>query len=267
MKKSFIMILCAALTLLSTSASSKTLVVYYSYTNYCREIVTTLISQTETELKYETVINSAALLVDGIENPHQIGKVEFTFTLMDKPKGKFDLSDYGGEFTVPYSNNTIHRVELKTNDKGEITFSSDDKEVVTVKNKAGYGYDDNCIITLIKPGTTTVRAYIDGIEVDSMEVVVNKLDQDLKVTYKGKSSVTFKADDLKKEMKKIALTIKGVKTKITATKSSTSLYFIPSTKQLTLYKGIKKGDYTLKVKAEADKYYNSKSVKFTIHIE
>ena len=30
MKKSFIMILCAMLTLLSTSASSKTLVVYYS---------------------------------------------------------------------------------------------------------------------------------------------------------------------------------------------------------------------------------------------
>ncbi len=45
MKKSFILILCAALTLLSTSASSKTLVVYYSYTNYSREIVTTLTSQ------------------------------------------------------------------------------------------------------------------------------------------------------------------------------------------------------------------------------
>ncbi|MBQ7201668.1 MAG: hypothetical protein IJS24_09870, partial [Eubacterium sp.] len=144
----------------------------------------TLVSQTETELKYETAINSAALLVDGIENPRQIGKVEFTVTLMDKPKGKFDLREYGGEFAVPYSN-SFHVVQLKTNDKGEITFSSDDKEVVTVKNKAGYGYDDNCIITLIKPGTTTVRAYIDGIEVDSMEVVVNKLDQDLKVTYKG----------------------------------------------------------------------------------
>ena len=204
--------------------------------------------------------------MDGIENPRQIGKVEFTVTLMDKPKGKFDLREYDGKFTVPYSNR-VHIVELKTNDKGEITFSSDDKEVVTVKNKAGYGYDDNCIIVLMTPGTTTVRAYIDGIEVDSMEVVVNKLDQDLKVTYKGKSSVTFKAADLKKENKKITLTIKGDKTKITATKSSTSLYFIPSTKKLTLYKGIKKGDYTLKVKAVADKYYNSKSVKFTIHIE
>ena len=100
-----------------------------------------------------------------------------------------------------------------------------------------------------------------------MEVVVNKLDQDLNVTYKGKRSVTFKADDLKKKNIKITLTIKGVKTKITATKSSAHFYFIPSTKKLTLYKGMKKGDYTLKVKAEADKYYNSKSVKFTIHIE
>ena len=33
------------LALLSTGASAKTLVVYYSYTNYCREIVTTLTSQ------------------------------------------------------------------------------------------------------------------------------------------------------------------------------------------------------------------------------
>ncbi len=50
MKKSFIMILCAMLTLLSTSAFSKTLVVYYSYTNYCREIVTTLTSQIEADV-------------------------------------------------------------------------------------------------------------------------------------------------------------------------------------------------------------------------
>ena len=50
MKKSFIMILCAMLTLLSTSASSKTLVVYYSYTNYSREIVTTLTSQIEADV-------------------------------------------------------------------------------------------------------------------------------------------------------------------------------------------------------------------------
>ena len=50
MKKSFIMILCAVLSLLSTSASSKTLVVYYSYTNYCREIVTTLTSQIEADV-------------------------------------------------------------------------------------------------------------------------------------------------------------------------------------------------------------------------
>ena len=63
MKEKFVMILCAMLTLLSTSASSKTLVVYYSYTNYCREIVTTLTSQiqadvleiqpAEKELKYD----------------------------------------------------------------------------------------------------------------------------------------------------------------------------------------------------------------------
>ncbi len=50
MKKSFKMILCAMLTLLSTSAASKTLVVYYSYTNYCREIVATLTSQIQADV-------------------------------------------------------------------------------------------------------------------------------------------------------------------------------------------------------------------------
>jgi flavodoxin len=50
MRKSFIMILCAILTLLSTNASSKTLVVYYSYTNYSREIVTTLTSKIEADV-------------------------------------------------------------------------------------------------------------------------------------------------------------------------------------------------------------------------
>ena len=61
--KKIMFLFCTMLTLLSTSASSKTLVVYYSYTNYCREIVTTLTNQiqadvleiqpTEKGLKYE----------------------------------------------------------------------------------------------------------------------------------------------------------------------------------------------------------------------
>ena len=42
--------ICAVLTLLSTSASAKTLVMYYSYTNNCREIVTTLTSQIEADV-------------------------------------------------------------------------------------------------------------------------------------------------------------------------------------------------------------------------
>ena len=42
--------ICAVLTLLSTSASAKTLVVYYSYTNNSREIVTTLTSQIEADV-------------------------------------------------------------------------------------------------------------------------------------------------------------------------------------------------------------------------
>ena len=41
---------CTMLTLLSTSASSKTLVVYYSYTGNCREIVTTLTSQIQADV-------------------------------------------------------------------------------------------------------------------------------------------------------------------------------------------------------------------------
>ena len=40
MKRFIILIICTMLTLLGTSASAKTLVVYYSYTNYCREITT-----------------------------------------------------------------------------------------------------------------------------------------------------------------------------------------------------------------------------------
>ena len=42
--------ICAVLTLLSTSASARTLVVYYSYTNNSREIVTTLTSQIEADV-------------------------------------------------------------------------------------------------------------------------------------------------------------------------------------------------------------------------
>ena len=41
---------CAMLMFLSTSASAKTLVVYYSYTNYCREIVTTLTGQIDADV-------------------------------------------------------------------------------------------------------------------------------------------------------------------------------------------------------------------------
>lgn len=50
MKKRFVIIVCAVLTLLSTDASAKTLVVYYSYTNNCHDIVTTLSSQIEADV-------------------------------------------------------------------------------------------------------------------------------------------------------------------------------------------------------------------------
>ena len=43
--KRLMFFICVMLTLLSIDARAKTLVVYYSYTNYCREIVTTLTSQ------------------------------------------------------------------------------------------------------------------------------------------------------------------------------------------------------------------------------
>ena len=85
MKRSFIVMVCAMLMFLSTSASAKTLVVYYSYTNYCREIVTTLTSQIDADvleiqpaekgLKYEA--NNYALgtqLLNAIKaNPHDTG--------------------------------------------------------------------------------------------------------------------------------------------------------------------------------------------------
>ena len=48
--KKMMFILCAVLTLLGTSASSKTLVVYYSYTGNCHEIVTTLTSQIQADV-------------------------------------------------------------------------------------------------------------------------------------------------------------------------------------------------------------------------
>ena len=50
MKRNFIVMILVMLTLLSASASAKTLVVYYSYTNNCREIVTTLTSQIEADV-------------------------------------------------------------------------------------------------------------------------------------------------------------------------------------------------------------------------
>ncbi len=48
--KKVMFLFCALLIMLSTSASSKTLVVYYSYTGNCREIVTTLTSQIQADV-------------------------------------------------------------------------------------------------------------------------------------------------------------------------------------------------------------------------
>ena len=50
MKRNVIVMICAMLMLLSANAPAKTLVVYYSYTNNCREIVTTLTSQIEADV-------------------------------------------------------------------------------------------------------------------------------------------------------------------------------------------------------------------------
>ena len=50
MRRIFILIICAVLILLGNSASAKTLVVYYSYTGNCRDIVTTLTSQIEADV-------------------------------------------------------------------------------------------------------------------------------------------------------------------------------------------------------------------------
>ena len=83
--KKIMLLVCTMLTLLSTSASSKTLVVYYSYTGNCREIVTTLTSQIQADvleiqpaekgLKYEA--NNYALgtqLLNAIKaNPNDAG--------------------------------------------------------------------------------------------------------------------------------------------------------------------------------------------------
>ena len=48
--KRLMFFVCVMLTLLSTDARAKTLVVYYSYTGNCREIVTTLTSQIEADV-------------------------------------------------------------------------------------------------------------------------------------------------------------------------------------------------------------------------
>jgi len=48
--KRLILFLSAMLSLLSTDATAKTLVVYYSYTGNCREIVNTLTSQIEADV-------------------------------------------------------------------------------------------------------------------------------------------------------------------------------------------------------------------------
>ena len=83
--KKIMFLFCAMLTLLSTSTTAKTLVVYYSYTGNCREIVTTLTSQIQADvleiqpaekgLKYEA--NNYALgtqLLNAIKaNPNDAG--------------------------------------------------------------------------------------------------------------------------------------------------------------------------------------------------
>ncbi len=48
--KRLMFLVCVMLTLLSTDATAKTLLVYYSYTNYCHEIVTTLTNQIQADI-------------------------------------------------------------------------------------------------------------------------------------------------------------------------------------------------------------------------
>lgn len=50
MKRRILLIACAMLVLLSTGLSAKTLVVFYSYTGDCRDIVTALTSQIEADV-------------------------------------------------------------------------------------------------------------------------------------------------------------------------------------------------------------------------
>ena len=83
--KKLLFFVCTMLTLLCTDATAKTLVVYYSYTGNCREIVTTLTSQIQADvleiqpaekgLKYEA--NNYALgtqLLNAIKaNPNDTG--------------------------------------------------------------------------------------------------------------------------------------------------------------------------------------------------
>ena len=85
--KKMMLLLCAMLTWLSPDATAKTLVVYYSYTGNCREIVTTLTSKMEADvleiqpaekgLRYEA--NNYALgtqLLNAIKaNPNDAGSI------------------------------------------------------------------------------------------------------------------------------------------------------------------------------------------------
>lgn len=48
--KILLFFVCTMLTLLCTDVTAKTLVVYYSYTGNCREIVTTLTSQIQADV-------------------------------------------------------------------------------------------------------------------------------------------------------------------------------------------------------------------------
>ena len=48
--KKMLFLVCTMLTWLCTDATAKTLVVYYSYTNHCREIVTTLTNQIQADV-------------------------------------------------------------------------------------------------------------------------------------------------------------------------------------------------------------------------
>lgn len=224
------------------------------------------VSKSEDEIKYRGTIQ----LPDDVINLNKISTtVMFTAKLIEKPTGHFELE----KLTLDYTDNPQY-VMLLDYSEGEITYASDDEQIVRVSPSRSYDLNTGqtvdigkyAVLDFVAAGTTTIHAFINGYEVDTLVVTVNKATQKLKVTYNKKTSYTIAETVLKEKPIRLTLNISGNKTpcKYSCKKP---LSFNLSAKRLTIVKGAKKGTYVFTVRAAASKKYKAAKVTFTVNVK